>query len=138
MNAAPARWLIGFGVALGAFGGLAQTTDAARDLKAERAALEQSRVEGLKDCYQRFNVAGCQNEVRDRYIVENQKLREAERLQHAQDRASAQEQSRRAALERAERTRAREEEAARAQTDAQSRAQRQKEKRDRHAQEARP
>ncbi len=138
MSAAHARWLIGCGALLGAFGGQAQSPDSSRDLKAERAALEQFRVEGLKDCYQRFNVSGCQSDVRERYIVENQKLRDVERQQHVQDRANAQAQSRQAALDRAERMRLRDEEAARAQSDAQSRAQRQQDKRDRRASEGRP
>jgi hypothetical protein len=58
-----------------------------RELQTQRDALESGYTQQLKQCYQEFNVTGCRNAARERYVVAHRALTQRELEHTAQERA---------------------------------------------------
>jgi len=95
-----------------------------RDLKSKRDTLENRYKEELKQCYQRFNVTGCRDEARERYVIEHRALTKLELDQAAQQRALDAADARQRLSERQAEAQDRAREAERAQQEAVERANR--------------
>ena len=57
------------------------------ELKKQRDALESSYKQQLKQCYQEFNVTGCRNDAREKYVVAHRALSKLELDNASQERA---------------------------------------------------
>lgn len=106
------------------------------ELKKQREALESGYKQQLKQCYQEFNVTGCRNDAREKYVVAHRALSKLELENASQERAIQANQARQRLLERQTEAAERAGEAEKAQQAAIERANRHANKQAEHAPEA--